>query len=449
MMNYARLCENADIWGYDAAFSVIAFLQAINSPRLSDLPEFARWIDEAGKQYDINQRILLAIAQKEQSFLTRPKGGRGWRRALQYTMGYGATDRGDIPKYAGCRTQVFAAAEGLRRYWDSGRVQKMVGKPLAETLPWTKNTPTGKIIPENEATAALYLYTPHLSGARDFVRVWRWLKGVEAKMAAEDRLYPEGYPKPLRRYGRVDPGHVKYWFGNPCQASHFVSHRVPILGRVYVHRRVAEAFEQVLKEIEEAGLAELIDLSDYGGTYCCRRVRGGRAYSPHAWGIAIDLNVHHLQGPNGEYRAGRTNWRCRPSEIPNSLKRLAPFFRRWGFSWGGDWKSFKDPMHFEATALTVKLLEGGELPQKFIEVCRAGQQPQLGYVPGEVKVVLLPDNKVIPCNAYFDGEKAKCNLRELAEGLGYVVADHIPDQRKVYLVPREAKAHLIPKEADA
>ncbi len=460
MSELEKLCEDRDIWGYDADFSVVGFLRAASSPRLFDMPMFAKWVDDAARKYDINQRILLAIAQKEQSFLTRPAGGPGWQRALDWTMGFGATDSGDIPRYRGTRTQIYSAAAGLRNYRRTGRTRSMVGRPLGESLPYIRDPETRRIVPRNEATAALYLYTPHASGARTFLRVWRWLKSVEAKMGRREdaqaaecgrerredagaaggwtrpggqpAVYDNGYPRPLRRSGRVDAGHVRYWFGRPCDASNLVAHRVPVLGRVYVHRRVAEAFEAVFSEIADAGLDDLIDRGDYGGTYCCRRVRGGRSFSPHSWGIAIDLNVHHLQGPGGEYRAGRTNWRCRPEQIPDSLRRLAPFFRRWGFSWGGDWKSFKDPMHFEATELTVKLLEGGSLPEEFVRACRGGRG---GYAEGPVKVVLLPESQPVECRGRLEGDKVRCDLRALCEALGVKVFDHIPDQRKVYLLP--------------
>ncbi|MCD6350750.1 MAG: M15 family metallopeptidase [Armatimonadetes bacterium] len=251
-------------------------------------------------------------------------------------------------------------------------------------------------------------------------------------------VYDNGLPRPLRRYGRVDTGHVQYWFGRHCDSHNLISHRVPILGRVYVHRRVAEAYERVFTDIAEAGDAGLIDLKDYGGTYCCRRVRGGHSYSPHSWGIAIDLNIHHFASAHGETLRPDTNWRCRASEIAPSLRKLAAHFHRWGFTWGGDWQSFKDPMHYEATELTVRLLEGGPLPEEFVRACRQQQSGSSGhYYPGPVKVVLLPEGTVVQCDARFDGDGTRCNLRPLAEALGAEVVDHIPDQRKVYLRRRQ------------
>lgn len=169
-----------------------------------------------------------------------------------------------------------------------------------------------------------------------------------------------GIIKPLKRGGsKSDPAQVAYWFGSACNAAQLTSVTVPILDRVYVHRRVADAFRRVFASIEAAGLSELVDKADYGGTYVCRTVRGSTAKSPHSWGIAIDLNVHHLQVTGEDRRTQATNFRCGPGQVAESLSQLAPHFEAYGFSWGGRWSSYLDPMHFEATELTVRHLEGG------------------------------------------------------------------------------------------
>jgi hypothetical protein len=192
-MSLERLCENRDIWG-DDGFDVADFLRTIASPRVADVPAFAGWVQEAALEHDLNPRILLAIAQKEQSFLTRAGSGTGWQRALQWTMGYGATDSGDIPKYAGTQRQVFAAAAGLRRYWDAHLVQPMVGRPLGQSLSYITDAETRAIIPANEATAALYLYTPHAHGGRTFAQVWAWLTSIAptTRRPAEPSYPPAG-----------------------------------------------------------------------------------------------------------------------------------------------------------------------------------------------------------------------------------------------------------------
>lgn len=149
---------------------VAAWLRSIGSPRATDLPQFAAWVDSAAREHDLNPRWLLTVAQKEQSFLTRPAGGTGWQRALDYTMGYGATDSGDMPVYRGTERQVRAAAQGLRGYLTPDHrlyVGGMVGKP--------RTLADGSYTPQNLAEAVALQYTPWLAGLRLLVQVWtRW-----------------------------------------------------------------------------------------------------------------------------------------------------------------------------------------------------------------------------------------------------------------------------------
>jgi len=192
--------------------------------------------------------------------------------------------------------------------------------------------------------------------------------------------------------------------------------------------------------IIEAGQVSLIDRGDYGGTYCCRTVRGSTAKSPHSWGVAADLNVHHLQTGSGEKRLSQTNFHCGQSEIAASLRALAPYFNAWGFSWGGHWTpKYCDPMHYEATELTVKVLEGGLSADetKFINNVRARVGiPLLGSEQqnGGLKIVLLPGSEIINCAPALEDGTMRCNVRQLAEALGVeVIAEHLADQNKIYL----------------
>ncbi len=151
---------------------VAAYLRAARSPRAYDLPDFAAWIEEAARLYNLNPRWLLMVAEKEQSFLTRPADGSpGWNRACQYTMGYGATDSHDIPKYAGTQRQVFAAAKGLRGYLTPGAalyVGDLVGKPY--------KCSDGYYTPRTLAEAAALRYTPWTKYLPDNNAVWNALR---------------------------------------------------------------------------------------------------------------------------------------------------------------------------------------------------------------------------------------------------------------------------------
>jgi hypothetical protein len=179
----------------------------------------------------------------------------------------------------------------------------------------------------------------------------------------------KGLPRVLSRNAQM-----RAYFGQEGD-EHLVSVRVPIIGKVDFHRDVGDALKGVFRDIVDLGLEELVDLDDFGGTYCLRKARGSTLWSPHAWGAAIDLNVHHLQRGGKEWRSrDRMNYLCRDDEIAPSLKRLSYLFHRWGFGWGGDWEG-KDVMHYESTDITLKILNDKPLPQVFIDRMYADGKP--------------------------------------------------------------------------
>lgn len=100
--------------------------------------------------------------------------------------------------------------------------------------------------------------------------------------------------------------------------------------RTRCHRLAVENFQRAFYEIESAGLAS--EAKHFGGIYNQRAIRGHPSHpSTHSWGIAIDLEPE-------KYPLGSTN------RMP---ERIIEAFRRSGFTYGGDFVSRKDPMHFQ------------------------------------------------------------------------------------------------------
>lgn len=64
------------------------------------------------------------------------------------------------------------------------------------------------------------------------------------------------------------------------------------------------------------------------------RAKGGQ--SNHNFGVAIDV---------AEIKNGTIDWKEQEKVLP----KIAPIGKKWGFSWGGDWKSIIDKPHFEMT----------------------------------------------------------------------------------------------------
>jgi D-alanyl-D-alanine carboxypeptidase len=143
------------------------------------------------------------------------------------------------------------------------------------------------------------------------------------------------------------------------------------IGSVVVHHRYAKPMQQALRQLYESNfpIESMAPMEVFGGddersrlanntsVFNCRRVKGTRVYSEHAYGRAIDINP--LQNPfvklneiknnqtNGKFfdRASVVN---KPGVIyPQSVPVKA--FRQMGWAWGGYWRGNKDYQHFCAT----------------------------------------------------------------------------------------------------
>jgi hypothetical protein len=115
--------------------------------------------------------------------------------------------------------------------------------------------------------------------------------------------------------------------------ANIVNADVPILGTVTCHRLLVPRLAGALREIDDEGLAHLIDPSQYGGCYVPRFIDrdATKPLSKHAFGLAVDLNTRTNQlGTRGHMDP-----------------RIVEIFQRWGFEWGGTWVPRPDPMHFE------------------------------------------------------------------------------------------------------
>jgi hypothetical protein len=121
---------------------------------------------------------------------------------------------------------------------------------------------------------------------------------------------------------RLNPGFIR---------RHVVSRTVPLLGVVTCHRRMMPALRSAMAELRRRGLGRLVDPAEYAGCYAPRRIQPSGTLSLHAWGLAVDLNA--ASNPVG----GESN------QDPRLIRAM----ERHGFSWGGDFPTVPDPMHFE------------------------------------------------------------------------------------------------------
>jgi hypothetical protein len=143
----------------------------------------------------------------------------------------------------------------------------------------------------------------------------------------------------------------KYGTPNETGAGYLVTLNLPYpmriawdtdttVSRIRCHKDVADNFAAVFKDLlahyGHAKIKELgIDL--FGGCFNYRKMRGGSAWSKHAWGIAIDLDPAR----NTLKETSRTARFARPE-----YKAMIDIFYKHGFISLGREKNY-DWMHFE------------------------------------------------------------------------------------------------------
>jgi hypothetical protein len=98
--------------------------------------------------------------------------------------------------------------------------------------------------------------------------------------------------------------------------------------KMTVNSAAAESFKGFVDELEGSGYK----INSLGG-FSMRGKRGGGGWSQHAYGNAIDIN------PDKNPMTGKLI-----TDMPPNVRDMAA---KYGLSWGGDWKSTKDAMHFE------------------------------------------------------------------------------------------------------
>lgn len=166
---------------------------------------------------------------------------------------------------------------------------------------------------------------------------------VEPAPPLEESHAPSGsgvHPAPTReaaikRYGTISSG---VWDGE----SEWIT-SVPIdeeLGRIWLvdgkeklsrircNKDMVAPLKQAIQNMKDRGLVH--ELKSFDGCFNIRNVRGSSNVSCHAYGLAIDLN-------------------CDTNPLGGKSSLSAEFVKAWkdaGFSWGGDFQSRKDPMHF-------------------------------------------------------------------------------------------------------
>lgn len=172
-----------------------------------------------------------------------------------------------------------------------------------------------------------------------------------------------------------------------------------------VHSVVKESAIEMIKRAYKEGIYVQISAGNrtyaqQNALYAQGRTKPGKivtnaraGYSNHNFGLAIDYFLVSSDGKNSIWTVNK-NWR-----------RVAAIGKSLGFSWGGDWRTFKDYPHLEMT--------GGLSTSQL----RAGKRPRLVSKVGNGTSVSKP----VPTgtgNIDVDGYLGEATIAKLQKALG-------------------------------
>lgn len=180
---------------------------------------------------------------------------------------------------------------------------------------------------------------------------------------------------------------------------------------VDVHKEAASAFKGFIDDL----LGQGYNIKSLGG-YNLRNKRNRNSLSEHAFGNAIDINPR--QNPMG------------PNLVTDMPKNISALAAKWGLSWGGDWRSVKDAMHFEWRGGSAKQ---GSAPAANANVPASAGMPALptfGSVALQEKMNAL-QKEGEERTARLSQEVEKLNEREKAANDGMDVVKRNEEVKKL------------------
>ena len=141
-------------------------------------------------------------------------------------------------------------------------------------------------------------------------------------------------------------------------------------GELICHKDIADDLLAIFRELYQAKypIERMVLIDEYDAddeasmranntsAFNFRKASGMRTLSKHSTGMAIDINplynplVKHREGRTRVYPSNATPYTDRSQDFPYKIVKgdlCYRLFKKYGFSWGGDWKSSKDYQHFE------------------------------------------------------------------------------------------------------
>jgi len=157
------------------------------------------------------------------------------------------------------------------------------------------------------------------------------------------------------------------------QVIHHNFNKEDKLGELIVHKSIAIDMIKIMNELYDINYPiyqmklisnfnandwESIE-ADNTSSFNCRKITGGKKWSNHAYGKAIDINplenpyiskkgyISHKESIRYKKRIHLNNESFQNKAILLANDKATKIFKKYGFKWGGDWKTIKDYQHFE------------------------------------------------------------------------------------------------------
>ena len=151
---------------------------------------------------------------------------------------------------------------------------------------------------------------------------------------------------------------------------HYNLDREVLKGELICHKDIADDLLAIFQELYKAAypIERMVLIDEYDAddeasmranntsAFNFRRASGMQRLSSHSTGMAIDINplynplVTHREGKTRVFPATATAYMDRTKFFPYKIEKgdlCYRLFKKYGFSWGGDWRSSKDYQHFE------------------------------------------------------------------------------------------------------
>ena len=220
-----------------------------------------------------------------------------------------------------------------------------------QTITWVSTNPSiatvnlsGKVTAVSTGVTTIYAYT--WNGMMDSYTI---TCSGSSSMSFAEESYED---KCVRIFGCVVSDPRRYYQSADEAYSHMVTITVPVWDYadstyttkvtkykyLTVHENIADSIQAIFEEIYNGD--EQFPIKEVG----CYRWEYGSEHMP---GLAIDINPNENCEIRGDVITTGSYWK--PGEDPYSIPAdgdVVNAFKKYGFGWGGNWRSVKDYMHF-------------------------------------------------------------------------------------------------------